>query len=157
MNPGLSYARTVLLDSEFRTGGSLMDIDREDMQRDDDAAVAADQSHANSGLPGGGQGRRDETGKSGVYPVSDMQGASGDAPVVGEMGWGQVERGAERYNDSGSSEITVAGGMAIPGEGGVSGNVADIGRDAGASTSQASQPPIDPSDPATDPLSGQAG
>jgi hypothetical protein len=62
--------------------------------------------HNESGMPGGGVGRRDETGKSGVYPVSASQGASGDAGVRSEAGWGQGERGAAGYEDSGDSETT---------------------------------------------------
>lgn len=58
-----------------------------------------------SGNPGGGAGRKDEVGKSGVYPVSEMEGASKDAVVHGESSFGQGERGAEGYNDAGSSEI----------------------------------------------------
>ena len=58
-----------------------------------------------SGMPGGGAGRKDEVGQSGVYPVSRMRGASGDAVVHGESLFGQGERGAAGYNDAGSSEI----------------------------------------------------
>jgi len=58
-----------------------------------------------SRVPGGGQGRRDEVGKSGVYPVSAMEGASDDAVVHGEASFGQGTRGAEGCEDSGSSEI----------------------------------------------------
>jgi hypothetical protein len=47
----------------------------------------------------------DEVGKSGVYPVSEMENASGDAVVHGEASLGQGERGAEGYEDSGSSGI----------------------------------------------------
>jgi hypothetical protein len=42
--------------------------------------------HNESGMPGGGVGRRDETGKSGVYPVSASEGASEDAEVRSEAG-----------------------------------------------------------------------
>ena len=46
-----------------------------------------------SGQPGGGAGRRDEVGGSGVYPAS-----AGNAPEGAEIrtqaGWGQGERGA---------------------------------------------------------------
>lgn len=56
------------------------------------------------GLPGGGVGRRDEPGHTGVYPMSASEGASPDAATKGEMGWGQGERGAAGYEDSGSSE-----------------------------------------------------
>jgi len=49
--------------------------------------------------------RVDEIGHTGVYPVSASEGASPDAQVRGEASWGQGERGAEGYNDSGSSEL----------------------------------------------------
>ncbi len=58
-----------------------------------------------SGMPGGGRGRKDETGRSGVYPVSHMGGASPQATTRGEMEWGQGERGAEGYYDHGDSEV----------------------------------------------------
>lgn len=63
-----------------------MSMDHEDLQRDDQQATLADTARDESGMPGDGAGRRDDTGLSGVYPVSDMQGASGDAPVVGAGG-----------------------------------------------------------------------
>lgn len=59
-----------------------------------------------NGLPGGGKGRKDEVGKSGVYPLSASDEAPGDATIVSEPAWGQGERGAEGYNDSGSSGLT---------------------------------------------------
>jgi len=62
-----------------------------------------------SGVPGGGQGRKDEVGKSGVYPVSQAAGASPDAMVHGEASWGQGERGAAGYEDSGGSELIYLG------------------------------------------------
>jgi hypothetical protein len=62
-----------------------------------------------SGMPGGGQGRKDEVGKSGVYPVSSSEGASPDAYVHDEASWGQGERGAAGYEDSGGSELTYLG------------------------------------------------
>lgn len=58
-----------------------------------------------SGMPGGGAGRRDEVGHTGVYPVSASEGAPGDAPVQPEASWGQGERGAAGYEDSGESAI----------------------------------------------------
>ncbi len=58
-----------------------------------------------SGMPGGGAGRRDEPGRSGVYPASRSEGATGDAPLRGESEWGQGERGAAGYEDSGESEL----------------------------------------------------
>jgi hypothetical protein len=64
-----------------------------------------DEAKRESGEPGGGQGRIDEVGKSGVYPVSKMEDASDDAVVHGEESFGQGERGAAGYEDSGTSEI----------------------------------------------------
>lgn len=58
-----------------------------------------------SGRPGGGQGRRDEPGRTGVYPASQAEGASPAAPLRGESEWGQGERGAAGYEESGSSEL----------------------------------------------------
>lgn len=58
-----------------------------------------------SGMPGGGQGRKDEVGHSGVYRVSDAEKASPGAKVKGEKSFGQGARGASGYEDSGSSEL----------------------------------------------------
>lgn len=91
------------------------------------------QDKRESGLPGGGQGRRDEIGKSGVYPVSDMAGASPDATVHDQASFGQGERGAAGYEDSGGSELVyldedrgVIGGVAPTGENGEYQNVEDL-------------------------------
>lgn len=56
-------------------------------------------------MPGGGAGRRDEVGHTGVYPYSASQGASGDAPAVAEGALGQGDRGVEGYQDSGDSGL----------------------------------------------------
>lgn len=48
---------------------------------------------------------RDEVGHSGVYPASSAEQAPDDAQPQGEASWGQGDRGAEGYNDSGGSEI----------------------------------------------------
>ncbi len=61
-----------------------------------------------SGAPGGGAGRKDEVGGSGVYPMSGPH-PKGDAPVVPEGAWGQGERGVAGYADSGTSEIYYGG------------------------------------------------
>lgn len=66
-----------------------------------------DEERRESGMPGGGAGRRDETGRSGVYPASESEGAAGDAPLRGEEEWGQGERGAAGYEDSGGSELNL--------------------------------------------------
>jgi len=59
-----------------------------------------------SGQPGGGAGRREEVGRSGVYPASGPW-PEGDAPIVGEKDWGQGERGAAGYEDHGESELNL--------------------------------------------------
>jgi hypothetical protein len=58
-----------------------------------------------SGRPGGGVGRKDTPGRTGVYPVSADEGASGSAKVQGEQAFGQGDRGAAGYQDSGGSAI----------------------------------------------------
>ena len=89
-----------------------------------EAEVTGAERKRESGMPGGGQGRKDEVGRSGVYPVSASEGASPDAMVHGEASWGQGERGAAGYEDSGGSEPTYlgeekgAGGGATEGESG---------------------------------------
>jgi CBS domain-containing protein len=63
------------------------------------------QQKRESGLPGGGAGRRDDVGRSGVYPMSGPH-PQGDAPVVPQASFGQGERGAAGYADSGGSELS---------------------------------------------------
>lgn len=58
----------------------------------------------NSGMPGGGQGRTDEVGGSGVYPASGPL-PDENAPAQGMASWGQGERGAAGYEDHGNSEL----------------------------------------------------
>ncbi|HLK34332.1 MAG TPA: DUF5335 family protein [Terriglobales bacterium] len=67
-----------------------------------------------SGEPRGGEGRRDEVGRSGVYPMSGPH-PPGDAPIRTEAAWGQGERGAAGYEDHGSSELTYEGGQVLGG------------------------------------------
>jgi hypothetical protein len=67
-----------------------------------------------SGKPGGGAGRRDYVGKSGVYPVSGPHPA-GDAPIRGQAEWGQGERGAMGSFDHGGSELSMEGGQLVGG------------------------------------------
>jgi hypothetical protein len=65
------------------------------------------ESGTESGMPGGGQGRTDRVGQTGVYPASGPM-PEGDAEVQGMASWGQGERGAAGYEDSGSSELPMA-------------------------------------------------
>ena len=48
-----------------------------------------------SGIAGGGQGRQDEIGGSGLYPVSEMERAAPDATIHGGASFGQGDRGAD--------------------------------------------------------------
>lgn len=57
-----------------------------------------------SGEPGGGRGRRDEVGGSGVYPASGAEVPEG-ADVRTPAEWGQGRRGAAGFEDSGRSEL----------------------------------------------------
>jgi uncharacterized membrane protein len=59
-----------------------------------------------SGRPGGGQGRVDEVGETGVYPASGPL-PEGDADIQGMASWGQGIRGAEGYEDHGESELNL--------------------------------------------------
>ncbi|HEY7127388.1 MAG TPA: hypothetical protein VH590_05090 [Ktedonobacterales bacterium] len=71
-----------------------------------------DEQKRESGMPGGGAGRRDEVGRSGVFPASHAEGASPDAEFRAEPGWGQGERGTEGYEDSGESALNFTEEMA---------------------------------------------
>jgi hypothetical protein len=57
-----------------------------------------------SGIPGDGRGRRDLVGGSGVYPASTRQAPPGAVPRT-QAEWGQGDRGAAGYDDSGRSGI----------------------------------------------------
>jgi hypothetical protein len=71
------------------------------MRTDDESKDA--RAKRESGEPGGGAGRRDEVGGSGVYPASAGH-APADAEVRTQAAWGQGERGPAGSEDSGSSE-----------------------------------------------------
>jgi hypothetical protein len=74
------------------------------MKRDSERKRQQDDGRRESGLPGGGAGRRDEVGGSGVYPASAANAPEG-AELRDQAGWGQGDRGAAGYEDSGSSEL----------------------------------------------------
>jgi hypothetical protein len=59
----------------------------------------------NSGRPGGRKGRRDEVGRSRVYPASGPLPPRKGAVIRGQAEWGQGERGAAGYEDHGESEM----------------------------------------------------
>jgi hypothetical protein len=76
---------------------------RADAIREPDASTRGDERE--SGAPGGGAGRRDDVGRTGVYPQSASERPAADAPTRTENSWGQGERGAAGYEDSGTSEL----------------------------------------------------
>ena len=68
-----------------------------------------------SGQPGGGAGRRDEVGPTGVYPMSGGIPPGKHPEIRTPAAWGQGERGAEGYNDSGGSELVMRDGQLLGG------------------------------------------
>jgi len=68
-----------------------------------------------SGEPGGGAGRRDEVGPTGVYPMSGGIPGGKHLEIRTPAAWGQGERGAEGYYDSGGSELVMRDGQLLGG------------------------------------------
>ena len=68
-----------------------------------------------SGQPGGGAGRRDEVGPTGVYPMSAGLPPGKHLEIRTPAAWGQGDRGAEGYNDSGGSELVMRDGQLLGG------------------------------------------
>jgi hypothetical protein len=58
-----------------------------------------------SGMPGGGAGRTDTPGRTGVYPASGPM-PEQEAELQPMASWGQGKRGAAGYQDHGGSEIS---------------------------------------------------
>ncbi len=79
------------------------------------AADHADPDRRESGKPGGGAGRRDEVGPTGVYPMSAGTPTGKHPEIRTPAAWGQGDRGAEGYNDSGGSELVMRDGQLIGG------------------------------------------
>jgi hypothetical protein len=67
-----------------------------------------------SGQPGGGAGRRDEVGRTGVYPMSGPH-PQGPADIRTEAAWGQGERGAAGYENHGGSQLSWDGSELVGG------------------------------------------
>lgn len=69
-----------------------------------------------SGMPGGGAGRRDYVGGSGVWPASaGIDRVPRGAEIRTPAAWGQGERGPEGYYDSGTSELFMYEGQLLGG------------------------------------------
>lgn len=66
---------------------------------------SAEDKRMEGGRPGNGKGRKDEVGRSGVYPMSSSEEAAEEAEVRDEASWGQGERGAAGYEDHGDSGL----------------------------------------------------
>ncbi|HEX2912568.1 MAG TPA: hypothetical protein VH186_17295 [Chloroflexia bacterium] len=77
----------------------------QEMKKDSPATTPEDELKRESGLPGGGQGRKDEIGHTGIYPLSGPE-APDDAELVTMAEFGQGERGPEGYYDHGESGVT---------------------------------------------------
>ncbi len=60
---------------------------------------------ADTGNPGGGAGRIDRVGETGIWPASGPTPEGRDMPIVTQAELGQGARGAAGAADSGSSEI----------------------------------------------------
>jgi hypothetical protein len=73
-----------------------------------------DEDQRESGMAGGGKGRKDEVGQSGVYPMSGPH-PPGNAEIKGQASWGQGERGAAGYEEHGGSELTFDNGQLLGG------------------------------------------
>lgn len=58
-----------------------------------------------TGNPGGGAGRVDRVGETGIWPASGPTPEGRDMPIVTQAELGQGARGATGAADSGSSEI----------------------------------------------------
>src|SRR6185312_17438526 len=68
-----------------------------------------------SGQPGGGAGRRDEVGPTGVYPMSGGLPPGKHPEIRTPAAWGQGDRGAEGYDDAGGSELVMRDGQLLGG------------------------------------------
>lgn len=79
------------------------------------AERAAQEARRESGRPGGGAGRRDEVGPTGVYPMSGGIPEGHHPEIRTPASWGQGDRGAEGYNDSGGSELVMRDGQLLGG------------------------------------------
>jgi hypothetical protein len=90
-------------------------------EREGDQARASNRApddREQSGQPGGGAGRRDDvgTGDKGVFPASaNPDEIPGDATPQGMASWGQGERGAAGYEESGGSELVMREGELLGG------------------------------------------
>ena len=101
----------------------MQDDDKRGSRRKSKSAGAGQSSTKNtsenvrreSGEPGGGQGRRDEVGPTGVYPMSVGIPEGKHLEIRTPASWGQGDRGAAGYEDSGGSELVWRDGQLLGG------------------------------------------
>ncbi len=86
-----------------------------DKPRESKRSPDAEDARRESGQPGGGAGRRDEVGPTGVYPMSGGVPPGKHPEIRTPAAWGQGDRGAEGYNDSGGSELIWRDGQLLGG------------------------------------------
>lgn len=67
------------------------------------------------GEPGGGAGRRDDVGRSGVYPVSGDERPPGQQPLRPLGDWSTAGNYPEGYEESGGSELIYRDGILLGG------------------------------------------
>lgn len=60
-----------------------------------------------SGVPGGGRGRRDKVDSTGVYPLSAGLPEGKHLEIRTPAAWGQGDRGPAGYFDAGESELSI--------------------------------------------------
>lgn len=92
-------------------------------------ANRSDEARRESGMPGGGAGRRDEVGPTGVYPMSAGIPPGKHPEIRTPASWGQGERGAAGYEDSGRSGLVWKDGQLL---GGLSADAGERPSDAAA-------------------------
>lgn len=68
-----------------------------------------------SGRPGGGAGRRDDVGRTGVYPISGDERPSGEGALRPLGDWAGGDRGIAGYEDSGGSGLVMRDGQLLGG------------------------------------------
>jgi hypothetical protein len=67
------------------------------------------------GQPGGGAGRRDDVGRTGVYPISGEERPNGAARMRPLGDWAGGDRGIAGYQDSGGSDLVMYHGILVGG------------------------------------------
>lgn len=86
--------------------------EHENEERENEKRENQKEDRRESGVPGGGAGRKDEVGRSGVYPASGPL-PEGNAEIRGQASWGQGHRGAGAFEDHGSSELSYQDGQIL--------------------------------------------